>query len=95
MSSVHCQKCKVSYVTDVLQASFETACNRKDVLGELLGGEDRIDKTLFESCGDSLIVNLGSEEWVDVCSRNNPYETDHDLLTQKEIQPRDLGNWHM
>jgi len=32
---------------------------------ELLGGEDRIDKTLFESCGDSLIVNLGSEEWVD------------------------------
>lgn len=34
--------------------------------GELLGGEDRIDKTLFESCGDSLIVNLGSEEWVNV-----------------------------
>ncbi|TCD71662.1 hypothetical protein EIP91_007409 [Steccherinum ochraceum] len=32
---------------------------------ELLGKEDRIDKTLFESCGDSLIVNLGSEEWVD------------------------------
>lgn len=32
---------------------------------ELLGGEDRIDTTLFESCGDSLIVNLGSEEWVD------------------------------
>ncbi|EMD37741.1 hypothetical protein CERSUDRAFT_65344 [Gelatoporia subvermispora B] len=32
---------------------------------ELLGGEDRIDPTLFESCGDSLIVNLGSEEWVD------------------------------
>ncbi|KAL4250739.1 Phytanoyl-CoA dioxygenase [Abortiporus biennis] len=30
---------------------------------ELLGGEDRIDKTLFESCGDSLIVNLGSKEW--------------------------------
>ncbi|EJF60388.1 hypothetical protein BD309DRAFT_868296 [Dichomitus squalens] len=32
---------------------------------ELLGGEDRIDPTLFESCGDSLIVNLGSDEWVD------------------------------
>ncbi|KAI0081287.1 hypothetical protein K474DRAFT_1636018 [Panus rudis PR-1116 ss-1] len=45
---------------------------------ELLGGEDRIDKTLFESCGDSLIVNLGSEEWVD-----------------KEIHPKDLGNWHI
>lgn len=35
-------------------------------LGELVGGEDRIDRTLFESCGDSLIVNLGSDEWVDV-----------------------------
>ena len=32
----------------------------------MLGGEDRIDPTLFESCGDSLIVNLGAEEWVDV-----------------------------
>ncbi|KAI0824031.1 hypothetical protein BC628DRAFT_471755 [Trametes gibbosa] len=45
---------------------------------ELLGGEDRIDPTLFESCGDSLIVNLGSEEWAN-----------------KEIQPKDLGNWHI
>ena len=32
----------------------------------MLGGEDRIDPTLFESSGDSLIVNLGAEEWVDV-----------------------------
>ncbi|KAM5543274.1 hypothetical protein V8D89_003148 [Ganoderma adspersum] len=32
---------------------------------ELLGGEDRIDPTLFESSGDSLIVNLGAEQWVD------------------------------
>ncbi|KAI0692356.1 hypothetical protein C8T65DRAFT_669751 [Cerioporus squamosus] len=32
---------------------------------ELLGGEDRVDPTLFESCGDSLIVNLGSEHWID------------------------------
>ncbi|KAI0041388.1 hypothetical protein FA95DRAFT_1565428 [Auriscalpium vulgare] len=30
---------------------------------EIVGGEERIDKTLFESCGDSLIVNLGTEEW--------------------------------
>ncbi|TDL13225.1 hypothetical protein BD410DRAFT_701234, partial [Rickenella mellea] len=45
---------------------------------ELHGGEDRIDSTLFESCGDSLIVNLGSEEWTD-----------------KEVHPRDLGNWHI
>ncbi|KAI0633815.1 hypothetical protein C8Q77DRAFT_814098 [Trametes polyzona] len=45
---------------------------------ELLGGEDRIDPTLFESCGDSLIVNLGAEKWAD-----------------KEIHPKDLGNWHI
>lgn len=36
--------------------------------GEILGGEDRIDPTLFESSGDSLIVNLGTEEWADVSS---------------------------
>ncbi|KAI0644403.1 hypothetical protein C8Q79DRAFT_912726 [Trametes meyenii] len=47
-------------------------------MAELLGGEDRIDPTIFESCGDSLIVNLGAEQWVD-----------------KEIPPKDLGNWHM
>lgn len=45
---------------------------------ELLGGEDRIDNTLFESCGDSLIVNLGSDEW-----------------SNKSIDPKDLGNWHI
>ncbi|TFY74227.1 hypothetical protein EWM64_g9785, partial [Hericium alpestre] len=33
---------------------------------ELLGGEDRIDRTLFESCGDSLIVNLGKDEYRDL-----------------------------
>ena len=38
------------------------------VAGELLGREDRIDKTLFESCGDSLIVNLGTKEWESVSS---------------------------
>lgn len=45
---------------------------------ELLGGEDRIDRTLFESCGDSLIVNLGCEEW-----------------ENRDIEPKDLGNWHI
>lgn len=45
---------------------------------EVLGGEDHIDPTLFESCGDSLIVNLGAEEWAD-----------------KDIHPKDLGNWHI
>ncbi|CDO77618.1 hypothetical protein BN946_scf184946.g11 [Trametes cinnabarina] len=49
-----------------------------DAMCELLGGDNRIDPTLFESCGDSLIVNLGSEEWED-----------------KEIAPKDLGNWHI
>ncbi|KZS90207.1 hypothetical protein SISNIDRAFT_479583 [Sistotremastrum niveocremeum HHB9708] len=44
---------------------------------ELVGGEDRIDTTLFYSCGDSLICNFGSEDWVN-----------------REIDPRDLGNWH-
>ncbi|THH08763.1 hypothetical protein EW145_g2487 [Phellinidium pouzarii] len=33
---------------------------------EILGGEDRIDPTLFESFGDSLICNFGSPEWEDV-----------------------------
>ncbi|KAJ3477671.1 hypothetical protein NLI96_g10305 [Meripilus lineatus] len=37
-----------------------------DAMCEILGGEDRIDTTLFESCGDSLIVNLGSEGWDDI-----------------------------
>lgn len=45
---------------------------------ELLGGEERVDPSLFESCGDSLIVNLGTEEW-----------------TNREIDPKDLGNWHI
>jgi len=32
---------------------------------QLLGGEGRIDHTLFDKCGDSLIINLGTEEWRD------------------------------
>jgi len=32
---------------------------------ELVGGEERIDRTLFETCVDTLIINLGSEEWRD------------------------------
>ncbi|OBZ67079.1 hypothetical protein A0H81_12880 [Grifola frondosa] len=51
---------------------------------ELVGGEDRIDPTLFESCGDSLIVNLGSEEWTEVW-----------ILFIRDIHPKDLGNWHI
>ncbi|KAF8583488.1 hypothetical protein K439DRAFT_1348404 [Ramaria rubella] len=35
------------------------------IICELLGGEDRLDPTLFHKCGDSLIVNLGAEEWRD------------------------------
>ncbi|OCB87948.1 hypothetical protein A7U60_g4905 [Sanghuangporus baumii] len=47
--------------------------------GEILGGEDRIDPTLFESFGDSLICNLGSSEWEN----------------KESIDPRLLGNWHI
>ncbi|KAI0744959.1 hypothetical protein C8Q76DRAFT_701778 [Earliella scabrosa] len=56
---------------DFMPAAWGAMC-------EILGGEERIDRTLFESCGDSLIVNLGAEEWTD-----------------KEIEPKDLGNWHI
>ncbi|KIJ35524.1 hypothetical protein M422DRAFT_34651, partial [Sphaerobolus stellatus SS14] len=35
------------------------------VICGLLGGEDKIDPNLFHKCGDSLIVNLGTEEWRD------------------------------
>lgn len=42
-------------------------CQKTDkVIGELLGGEDRIDPTLFHKVGDGLIINLGAEEWRDV-----------------------------
>ncbi|GJJ13995.1 hypothetical protein Clacol_008252 [Clathrus columnatus] len=46
---------------------------------ELVGGEDRIDPTLFHKAGDGLIVNLGSEKWENV----------------ENIDPRDLDNWHV
>lgn len=46
---------------------------------ELVGGADRIDPGLFQSCGDSLIVNLGTKE----------------LEWNDDVQPRMLGNWHI
>ncbi|KAH8115114.1 hypothetical protein DFH11DRAFT_146876 [Phellopilus nigrolimitatus] len=46
---------------------------------EILGGEERIDRTLFESCGDSLICNLGTPEWE----------------KKESVDPRLLGNWHI
>ncbi|PAV15566.1 hypothetical protein PNOK_0842400 [Pyrrhoderma noxium] len=46
---------------------------------EILGGEERIDTTLFGSFGDSLICNLGSPEWEN----------------KESIDPRLLGNWHI
>ena len=49
-----------------LNAGLSRSAHDSGAVGELLGGEDRIDPTLFESCGDSLIVNLGSEEWTEV-----------------------------
>ncbi|KAF8584672.1 hypothetical protein K439DRAFT_1633385 [Ramaria rubella] len=32
---------------------------------EVVGGEDRIDPTIFDKVGDSLIANFGTEEWRD------------------------------
>ena len=32
-------------------------------MGDLLGGEDRIDPTISDTWGDGLIVNLGTEHW--------------------------------
>ena len=63
--------------------------------GELLGGEERIDRTLFESCGDSLIVNLGSQEWTEVSLFARPPRPMLIWPLQKTIEPKDLGNWHM
>lgn len=61
-------------------------------LGELLGGEDRIDPTLFESCGDSLIVNLGAEEWEDVSACSGSFFLSLSLgsLTESD-RPKELG----
>lgn len=38
--------------------------------GELVGGEDRVDKTLFYECGDSLICNFGTTE-LEELDKNN------------------------
>ncbi|KAI5117178.1 hypothetical protein M0805_008157 [Coniferiporia weirii] len=46
---------------------------------EILGGEEHIDPTLFESFGDSLICNFGSPEWEN----------------KESVDPRLLGNWHI
>ena len=48
--------------------------------GEILGGEDRLDATIFNKAGDSLIGNFGKEEYREVClmlhavSRNEPID---------------------
>ncbi|TFY74101.1 hypothetical protein EWM64_g9911 [Hericium alpestre] len=64
---------------------------------ELLGGEDRIDKTLFESCGDSLIVNLGKDEYRDVSwLPGGTFAGFSDNRRCSSIShPKDLGNWHI
>lgn len=36
------------------------------ILGEIVGGEDRIDTKLFSKAGNNLITNFGKEEWRDV-----------------------------
>ena len=35
-------------------------------IGEIVGGTDRLDPTLFDKTGDTLIANFGTEEWRDV-----------------------------
>ena len=35
-------------------------------VGEIIGGTDRLDPTIFDKAGDSLIANFGQEEWRDV-----------------------------
>jgi hypothetical protein len=62
--------------------------------GELVGGEERIDTSLFNSCGDSLICNLGSPEWEKV-GKNSAPRHKRTNLEQKTIDPRELGNWHL
>lgn len=49
---------------------------------ELVGGEDRVDTSLFYECGDSLICNFGTPELEELERMN------------KTIDPRDFGNWH-
>lgn len=69
---------------------------RSEVMaGEILGGEDRIDTTLFESCGDSLIVNLGTDE--ESKASKLPIQPGNLQMfhVQEDIDPKKLGNWHM
>lgn len=40
--------------------------NIDTLIGDLLGGEDRIDDTLFSKSGDSIICNFGTEYWTNV-----------------------------
>ena len=35
-------------------------------VGELLGGEERIDKTIFDKANDGLVANFGKDEYRDV-----------------------------
>jgi hypothetical protein len=35
-------------------------------VGEIVGGADRFDTTMYDKAGDSLITNFGQEEWRDV-----------------------------
>ncbi|KAL4959553.1 uncharacterized protein BDV14DRAFT_161093 [Aspergillus stella-maris] len=51
---------------------------------ELVGGEDRISENEeFRSWRDSLIVNLGTDEW------------EEQFKQGKEMDPKELDNWHV
>ncbi|KAL5498099.1 hypothetical protein ACEPAH_2229 [Sanghuangporus vaninii] len=69
---IHMPRHREVLMKDFSPKGWEAIC-------EILGGEDRIDPTLFESFGDSLICNLGNPEWEN----------------KESIDARLLGNWHI
>jgi len=53
---VHMPRHREVLTKEFMPKAYLAAC-------ELIGGEDKLDKTLFTQSGDSLIVNVGSEHW--------------------------------
>lgn len=73
-----------------------------DIIGELLGGEDRVDTVVSYTSGDGLICNFGSEYWENVTPLLPAYPCSLPVRalaniglcsSQHNIQPRDFDNW--
>ena len=61
-----------------------------------MGGEDRIDPTIFDKVGDSLIANFGKEEWRDVRAFFCRRDTDGILSTGPTLENnRTKGSWKL